>query len=73
MDKNTMMLVLNSNLLGQRSKFRNLQTGRLFTCTVSGRGNLVGNCNKARFKPNQESSKTNPDFPALPVCNSVAW
>ena len=25
--QNTMMLVLNSNPLGQRSKFRNLQTG----------------------------------------------
>ena len=40
-----MMLVLNSNPLGQRSKFSDLQTGRLFICTVSGRGILVRNYN----------------------------
>ena len=45
--QNTMMLVLNSNTLDQRSKFCNLQTGRLFVCTVSvsGRGDLVMNYN----------------------------
>ena len=59
--QNTMMLVLKSNHLGQLSKFRNSQSGRLFTCMLSGRGNLARNYNYARFKPNQESNKTNPD------------
>ena len=47
MDKNIMMLVLNPNTLDQRSKFCNLQTGRLFVCmvSVSGRGDLVMNYN----------------------------
>ena len=77
MDKNSMMLVLNSNSLDQRSKFCNLQTGRLFTCTVSvsGRGDLVMNYNYIDTVSSQPSSpvKLIQIYLALPLCDSVAW